>query len=150
MRFIILLQSFMRMTFRRCEKKVRPFLILLLPENPTLTKPVLCVILDWQAPIDKSKLLSRYHDVHPKLLAVLKYVLSMPPAHMLSRFGCFPLLTRVNSKATDVRQWALLFRPPISTWVKGNMTLAGDAAHPMLPRGFGSFRKHVRYFIDKM
>ncbi|KAH8894654.1 salicylate hydroxylase [Thozetella sp. PMI_491] len=63
---------------------------------------------DWQASVDKSKLLEKYSDVHPKLLAVL-------------------------SKSTEVKQWALLFRPPIPSWTKGNMALAGDAAHPMLP-----------------
>ncbi|ORY58182.1 salicylate hydroxylase [Pseudomassariella vexata] len=63
---------------------------------------------DWDAPVDKSQLLERYSDVHPDLRAVL-------------------------GKATEIRQWALLFRPPIPTWTKAKMALAGDAAHPMLP-----------------
>ncbi|KEZ39879.1 hypothetical protein SAPIO_CDS8830 [Scedosporium apiospermum] len=63
---------------------------------------------DWQASVDKSKLLERYSDVHPDLFAVI-------------------------SKATEVKQWALLFRQPIPSWTKGNLALAGDAAHPMLP-----------------
>lgn len=39
-----------------------------------------------------------------------------------------------RSKATDVKQWALLYRPPLPTWRKDRMVLVGDAAHPMLPR----------------
>jgi salicylate hydroxylase len=64
---------------------------------------------DWQASVEKSKLLERYSDFHPRIRAVI-------------------------SKATDVKQWVLLYRPPIPTWIKGKMCLAGDAAHPMLPR----------------
>jgi salicylate hydroxylase len=30
------------------------------------------------------------------------------------------------------RNWVLHDRPPVSTWSKGNVTLLGDAAHPML------------------
>ncbi|KAH6683935.1 hypothetical protein B0J14DRAFT_571724 [Halenospora varia] len=63
---------------------------------------------DWQATVDKSEVLNKYTGYHPSLLAVI-------------------------NKATDVKRWPLLYRPPISTWYKGNMTLAGDAAHPMLP-----------------
>ncbi|KAL1894036.1 hypothetical protein Sste5346_006178 [Sporothrix stenoceras] len=39
----------------------------------------------------------------------------------------------LENKATEVMQWPLLFRPPIPTWTKGSVALAGDAAHPMLP-----------------
>ncbi|KAK1977169.1 salicylate hydroxylase [Colletotrichum cereale] len=63
---------------------------------------------DWQASVDKDKLLERYADFHPSVLAVL-------------------------DKATEVKQWALLYRAPIPTWTKGKLALAGDAAHPMLP-----------------
>lgn len=41
---------------------------------------------------------------------------------------------QMGSKATDVKRWPLLYRHPISTWKKDKMVLAGDAAHPMLPR----------------
>lgn len=40
----------------------------------------------------------------------------------------------MHSKATDIKQWPLLYRAPIPTWTKGKVVLAGDAAHPMLPR----------------
>ncbi|KZL66792.1 salicylate hydroxylase, partial [Colletotrichum tofieldiae] len=63
---------------------------------------------DWHASVGKDKLLERYSDFHPSVLAIL-------------------------DKATDVKQWALLYRAPIPTWTKGKLTLAGDAAHPMLP-----------------
>ncbi|GJC83659.1 3-hydroxybenzoate 6-hydroxylase 1 [Colletotrichum liriopes] len=63
---------------------------------------------DWHASVSKDKLLERYSDFHPSVLAIL-------------------------DKATDVKQWALLYRAPIPTWTKGKLTLAGDAAHPMLP-----------------
>ncbi|GKT44440.1 FAD-dependent monooxygenase OpS4 [Colletotrichum spaethianum] len=63
---------------------------------------------DWHASVSKDKLLERYSDFHPSVLAIL-------------------------DKATEVKQWALLYRAPIPAWTKGKMALAGDAAHPMLP-----------------
>ncbi|OAA39346.1 Aromatic-ring hydroxylase-like protein [Metarhizium rileyi] len=54
--------------------------------------------------------------------------------HVLDKFSGFdPKLLRVISKATDIKQWPLLYRHPLPTWNRGRMTLAGDAAHPMLP-----------------
>jgi 2-polyprenyl-6-methoxyphenol hydroxylase-like FAD-dependent oxidoreductase len=50
------------------------------------------------------------------------------PLHFL-----FRRLT-TSSKATEVKKWPLIYRDPIPRWSKGCMTLAGDAAHPMLPR----------------
>lgn len=44
--------------------------------------------------------------------------------------------------ASEVKRWPLLFRVPVSTWRKGNMVIAGDAAHPMLPRKPPSLISH--------
>jgi salicylate hydroxylase len=33
----------------------------------------------------------------------------------------------------SIRAWPLLRVEPVSTWVKGNVVLVGDAAHPMWP-----------------
>jgi salicylate hydroxylase len=44
-----------------------------------------------------------------------------------------PSASAILDKITEVKQWPLLFRYPIPTWVKGRMTVVGDAAHPMLP-----------------
>ncbi|KAF7561127.1 hypothetical protein G7046_g3003 [Stylonectria norvegica] len=63
---------------------------------------------DWQHSVDVSEVLEKFSDFNPRLLKVV-------------------------SKATEVRKWPLLYRPPVSTWHKGRMALAGDAAHPMLP-----------------
>ncbi|CAG8979137.1 hypothetical protein HYALB_00000270 [Hymenoscyphus albidus] len=63
---------------------------------------------DWQASVPKEEILEALAGYHPGIIAVAK-------------------------KATEQGRWPLLYRPPISKWHKGNMALAGDAAHPMLP-----------------
>ncbi|KAK3392895.1 FAD binding domain-containing protein [Podospora didyma] len=63
---------------------------------------------DYLASVDKTIVLERFADFHPSLLAVV-------------------------NKATEIKRWPLLYRPPIATWHKGRLVLAGDAAHPMLP-----------------
>jgi len=63
---------------------------------------------DWHAAVDKSEVLELFTGYHPDLLAVI-------------------------NKATEVKRWPLLYRPPIRTWHKGKLVLTGDAAHPMLP-----------------
>eukprot|EP00581_Thalassiosira_minuscula_P032958 CAMPEP_0183777172 /NCGR_PEP_ID=MMETSP0739-20130205/48507_1 /TAXON_ID=385413 /ORGANISM="Thalassiosira miniscula, Strain CCMP1093" /LENGTH=518 /DNA_ID=CAMNT_0026019227 /DNA_START=1 /DNA_END=1557 /DNA_ORIENTATION=- len=37
--------------------------------------------------------------------------------------------------AESVYQYPMIDRPPLNTWVYGNVTLLGDAAHPMIPIG---------------
>ncbi|OIW33066.1 FAD/NAD(P)-binding domain-containing protein [Coniochaeta ligniaria NRRL 30616] len=63
---------------------------------------------DWQCSVDKSEVLKVFEGYHPSVLAVI-------------------------DKATEVKRWPLLYRPPIATWRKGRLAVAGDAAHPMLP-----------------
>ena len=40
----------------------------------------------------------------------------------------------LDSKATDVKLWKLLYRQPLPSWHTKRLVLIGDAAHPMLPR----------------
>ncbi|CZR58475.1 related to salicylate 1-monooxygenase [Phialocephala subalpina] len=66
------------------------------------------IVGNWHAAVDKSEILELFAGYHPDLLAVI-------------------------NKATEVKRWPLLYRPPIRTWHKGKLVLTGDAAHPMLP-----------------
>ncbi len=55
------------------------------------------------------------------------------PAELNERFAaaCAPVRLLL-SKIESWRMWVLCDRPPIRDWTKGNITLLGDAAHPML------------------
>lgn len=47
--------------------------------------------------------------------------------------GWHPMLQRILERAQTHYRWALFDRPPLSRWSSGNLTLLGDACHPMLP-----------------
>ena len=51
-------------------------------------------------------------------------------AEMFER--CDPRVRQMLDYVGRERNWVLHDRPPVSTWTKGNVTLLGDAAHPML------------------
>ena len=55
------------------------------------------------------------------------------PAELHERFAktCEPVRTLLG-KIESWRMWVLCDRPPIRDWSQGNITLFGDAAHPML------------------
>ena len=55
------------------------------------------------------------------------------PVELHERFAktCAPVRTLLG-KIESWRMWVLCDRPPIRDWSKGNVTLLGDAAHPML------------------
>ena len=55
------------------------------------------------------------------------------PAELHERFAktCEPVRTLLG-KIESWRMWVLCDRPPIRNWSKDNITLLGDAAHPML------------------
>jgi 6-hydroxynicotinate 3-monooxygenase len=44
-----------------------------------------------------------------------------------------PQVRRVLEACPSVHKWALFDRDPLSCWNKGNVTLLGDACHPMTP-----------------
>lgn len=69
---------------------------------------------DWQTAVDVPSILERFSDFHPGLLKVV-------------------------AKATAAKQFPLLYREPIERWTKDYLVLAGDSAHPMLPRAFLPF-----------
>jgi salicylate hydroxylase len=47
--------------------------------------------------------------------------------------GWDPLIHELIDKAERVNKWAMFAREPLPRWTDGRVTLAGDAAHPMLP-----------------
>ncbi len=54
-------------------------------------------------------------------------------AELHERFaGACPQVRALLGKIESWRMWVLCDRPPIRDWSKGNITLLGDAAHPML------------------
>lgn len=53
---------------------------------------------------------------------------------MLKDFsGWHDSLQTLFSRVDEVFNWGLFDRDPMKTWVRGNVTLLGDACHPMLP-----------------
>jgi 2-polyprenyl-6-methoxyphenol hydroxylase-like FAD-dependent oxidoreductase len=55
------------------------------------------------------------------------------PSELTARFSenC-ETVRRLLAKVDTWRMWVLCDREPVSKWVKGNVVLVGDAAHPML------------------
>ena len=55
------------------------------------------------------------------------------PDELDEMFGrCDPRVRQMLQYVGRERNWVLHDRPPVSNWTKGNVTLLGDAAHPML------------------
>ncbi|MEI4769929.1 FAD-dependent monooxygenase [Psychrobacillus sp. FJAT-51614] len=55
------------------------------------------------------------------------------PEEMVQRFeGAHPLVERALEFISTQFRWAMFDRLPIENWTEGNVTLLGDAAHPML------------------
>lgn len=64
----------------------------------------------WTEPSSREELLKAYEGWHPDIVELFK----------------------LTDDATTFK-WGLFDRDPMSQWSKGNATLLGDAAHPMLP-----------------
>lgn len=47
--------------------------------------------------------------------------------------GWHPIVSGLIAKAPVLNRWALFDRTPLPRWYEGQVTLLGDAAHPMLP-----------------
>ena len=47
--------------------------------------------------------------------------------------GFHPQVTHVLDACPSVHKWALVDRDPLDRWCEGNVTLLGDACHPMTP-----------------
>lgn len=47
--------------------------------------------------------------------------------------GFHPQVRAILAACPDVHKWALIERDPLPRWTEGNVTLLGDACHPMTP-----------------
>ncbi|KAK4174192.1 putative salicylate hydroxylase [Triangularia setosa] len=77
-----------------------------------------------------------YYDPTMETATREDYLAKVDKESVLETFGADafnPQLRAVIGKATEVKRWPLLNRRPISTWHRGRLVLAGDAAHPILP-----------------
>ena len=64
----------------------------------------------WNIRVTHDELMSEFGNWHPRISDVIK---AAPKENLF--------------------KWALYDRDPLNNWTKGNVTLLGDAAHPMLP-----------------
>ncbi|KAJ7357973.1 FAD/NAD(P)-binding domain-containing protein [Mycena albidolilacea] len=64
---------------------------------------------DWSAVGTREELLQRFHDIHPKFLALLALA------------------------DNPILKWQLRVLPLLDTWIRGRAALLGDAAHATLP-----------------
>lgn len=62
----------------------------------------------WSTHGDRADALAAFADWHPQVRALI-------------------------AGTEQVAKWGLFDRPPLATWVRGRVTVLGDAAHPMLP-----------------
>ncbi|CUS15817.1 unnamed protein product [Tuber aestivum] len=65
---------------------------------------------DWGQDANKAEMLDMFRDFCPPMIALLS-----------------------KAPANEIKRWQLLDLPALPTWVKGNVALMGDAAHPFLP-----------------
>ena len=71
---------------------------------------------------------------NPSPWPVRDWVTNAEPGEQLRRFANWhPAVVEMISAVPTSQRWALFHRPPLGRWMRGRVTLIGDAAHALVP-----------------